>query len=472
MTQRLSMRTNIGLALAAIAGLTMTCGRAFAEEVTAASSAEGAVRASYEALASRSARVAAEANVDQASDAYLPRLTLSARYTRLSDLTAPSLFPFSIAATDAPAGTVSPPTASTGPVSIAPILDNYSLDATLTLPLSDYVLRLARGLEAAKRGRDAAEWEVVVADSRARLSGRIAFYEWLRAGAAVVAAKETVTEQEAHLADVTHQLGQGNASGADLLRVESAVSGAEATLAEASAQRATAESRLRTLLRLDDSQPLTTNEGVEGTLLPSTRSQGEWVAEAHRTRAELRALSASESAARAQARLARATYLPTAGAFASATYANPNPRYFPPEAQWHGTWALGASVTWTVTDIPGARASAAEAEARGDAVAAQRSALRNALTVDVVQSFQSVIASDAKVIATDKQLTSASEAHRVTRSLFVNARATTSNVLDAETDLARARLAWINARIDARVARARLDHAAGRYQATSPTHRP
>jgi hypothetical protein len=111
------------------------------------------VRASYQAAAARSARLAAEARVDQASAAYLPRLNLSARYTRSSDLTAPRCFPFAIAATDAPAGTVSPATASTGPVSIAPILDNYSLDATLTLPLSDYVLRLARGLEAAQRGR-------------------------------------------------------------------------------------------------------------------------------------------------------------------------------------------------------------------------------------------------------------------------------------------------------------------------------
>jgi outer membrane protein TolC len=313
---------------------------------------------------------------------------------------------------------------------------------------------------------------VVVADSRARLTGRVAFYEWLRAGAAVDAAKQTVTEQRAQLGDVTHQLAQENASRADLLRVESAVSGAEATLAEATAQRATAERRLRTLLHLDDSQPVTTNEGVEATLAPSARSEGEWLDEAYRTRAELRALSASESAARAQARLARATYLPTLGAFATASYANPNPRYFPPEAQWHGAWALGASVTWTVTDIPGARASAAEAEASGDAVAAQRSALWDALTVDVVQSFQSVIAADARVVATEKQLTSASEAYRVTRSLSANARATTSNMLDAEADLARARLAWVNARVDARVARARLDHAAGRYQAMSPAPPP
>jgi outer membrane protein len=457
-TKRVPFGVAVGAALALVSQ------RGWAEELTAASSADGAVRASYEAAAARSAQGAARARVDQASYAFLPKLTVSARYTRLSDFTPSPLFPFAIAATDAPAGTPSPPTASTGPVSIAPILDNYALDATLTLPVTDYVLRLARGLEAAKHGREAAEWETVVANSRARLAGKISFYEWVRTNASVDAAKQNVAEQRAHLTDVTSQLGQGNASRADALRVDSAVASAEATLAEADAQQAAAEVRLRTLLHISDSASLTTRDAVNTPLESVARNKAEWLSEAYRTRAELRGLDAAESAARAQARVARATYVPTVGAFANATYANPNPRYFPPEAAWHATWAVGVSATWAPTDIPGAHASASEADARGDALAAQRNALRDALAVEVVQYLESVRAADTKVIATDKQLESALEAHRVTRSLFANARATTSNVLDAETDLARARFAWINARVDARVARARLEHAAGRDQ--------
>jgi outer membrane protein len=460
-------RVPFGVAVGAALALVSQPG--WAEELTAASSADRAVRASYEAAAARSAQGAAQARVDQASYAFLPKVSVSARYTRLSDFTPSPLFPFAIAATDAPAGAVSPPTVSTGPVSIAPILDNYVLDATLTLPVSDYVLRLARGLSAAKHGRDAAEWETVVTDSRARLSGRIAFYEWLRTNASVDAAKQSVAEQRAHLTDVTHQVSQGNASRADALRVDSAVASAEATLAEADAQQATAETQLRTLLHLSESVSLTTHDAVNAPLEPVPRNRVEWLSEAYRTRAELRGLEAAESAARAQASVARATYLPTVGAFANATYANPNPRYFPPEAAWQATWAIGVSATWTPTDIPGAHASASEADARGDALIARRNALRDALAVEIAQYFESVRAADAKVVATDKQLESASEAHRVTRSLFANARATTSNVLDAETDLARARLAWVNARVDALVARARLEHAAGRDQhATVP----
>jgi outer membrane protein len=457
-TKRVPFGVAVGAALALVSQ------RGWAEKLTAASSADGAVRASYEAAAARSARGAAQARVDQASSAFLPKVSVSARYTRLSDFTPSPLFPFAIAATNAPAGTPSPPTASTGPVSVAPVLDNYALDATLILPVTDYVLRLARGLDAAKHARDAADWETVVADSRARLAGKIAFYEWIRTNASVDAAKQSVTEQRAHLTDVTNQLNQGNASRADALRVDSAVASAEATLAEADAQRATAEVRLRTLLHLSDSVPLTTDDAVSAPLESVARNKAEWLSDAYRTRAELRGLDAAESAARAQASVARATYLPTVGAFANATYADPNPRYFPPEAVWHATWAVGVSVTWTPTDIPGARAGASEADARGDALAAQRNALRDALAVEVAQYFESVRAADAKVAATNKQLESASEAYRVTRALFANARATTSNVLDAETDLSRARFAWVNVRVDARVARARLEHAAGRDQ--------
>lgn len=456
------------IALGAIVALDGQLG--WADDLTAESSAERAVRSSYEAAAARITQDAAQAEVDQASDAFLPRVGFSAAYTRLSDFKPSPLFPFAILATQAPAGTPSPSSVSTGPVSIPPVLDMYALDATLTVPITDYFLRLPRGLEAAKRGRDAAGWETVVVEARARLAGKIAFYEWLRATASVDAATQSVAEQRAHQTEVTSQVNQGGASRADALRVDSAVASAEATLAEVNAQLAVAEARLRTLTHLSDSALLATHDTVNAPIEPVVGSKSEWLGDAYRMRAELRGLDAAASAARSQASVARATYVPTVGAFANATYANPNPRYFPPQDVWHGTWAAGVALTWSPTDIPGARARASEADARSEAIAAQRDATRDAITVEVVQYFESVRAADAKVVATDKQLESSTEAYRVTRSLFANARATTSNVLDAETELSRARLAWVNARIDARVARARLEHAAGRDQST--TSRP
>ena len=46
--------------------------------------------------------------------------------------------------------------------------------------------------------------------------------------------------------------------------------------------------------------------------------------------------------------------------------------------------------------------------------------------------------------------------------LFQNGRATSVELIDAETALTRARLGLIGARIEARLAALRLDHAVGR----------
>lgn len=150
-------RAPFGIVVGAVALL--VCQRGGAEELTAASSADRAVRASYEAAAARSSRGAAQA-----------------AWTRCFTRSSPR--------------------------------------------------------SACPRGTFAS------ATSRPRI----------RAKASVEAATQSVTEQRAHVTDVTSQLNQGNASRADALRVDSAVASAEATLAEAEAQRATAEAQLGTLL--------------------------------------------------------------------------------------------------------------------------------------------------------------------------------------------------------------------------------
>jgi outer membrane protein TolC len=55
----------------------------------------------------------------------------------------------------------------------------------------------------------------------------------------------------------------------------------------------------------------------------------------------------------------------------------------------------------------------------------------------------------------------------VRRDLFRNGKATLVEVNDAEGELTRSRLEVVNAHIDARIARVRLDHAVGRDATSS-----
>jgi len=79
-----------------------------------------------------------------------------------------------------------------------------------------------------------------------------------------------------------------------------------------------------------------------------------------------------------------------------------------------------------------------------------------------MQAVNAVGEARAALVSTAQGLVAAEESYRVRRSLFQNGRATSVELTDAETDLTRARLEAINARVDLRIALVRREHATGR----------
>src|SRR6185295_4520534 len=100
-------------------------------------------------------------------------------------------------------------------------------------------------------------------------------------------------------------------------------------------------------------------------------------------------------------------------------------------------------------------------EARASQLDAQARALADQIQVEVTRALRDVAQADLAVSTTARGLESAEESYRVRRLLFQNGRATSTELLDAETDLTRTRLEALDARIDARVARVRLSYVLG-----------
>ena len=84
--------------------------------------------------------------------------------------------------------------------------------------------------------------------------------------------------------------------------------------------------------------------------------------------------------------------------------------------------------------------------------------LRDEISAAVVATQEAT----AEAESADRGLAAAEESYRVRRELFELGRATQVELVDAETDVLRARLEMIQARVDARVARVQLEHAVGR----------
>ncbi len=433
--------------------------------LTAEQVGKRAAETSYGVKASEESLRAAAGRVDAAWANFLPRLTAKASYTRLSSFTPPSLGSGSLVGTPSPPGTVNPPVLVAANFSFPIILNNYLLEAQIVVPISDYFLRINEGYTASTQAQEAARQDVATARAKALTEGKSAFYNWLRARGAVVVAEQAREDVKTHLVDVKHQFDAGNVSKADVLRVESSVAASDVQVERTKNLAELLERQVRIALHDgdgSDSKPLSPGEALEGTsaYIPGTLSASR--EEAWSKRPELKSLSANVTALRKQSNVIRASNYPQVAAFGTATYANPNQRRVPQSNEWFPTWAAGVQATWSPNDLVATKGNASDIDGKIAAIEAQMQQAKEGIDLEVTQAHQGVRESAVALDATKRQLTTAEEAYRVARELFNAGRATPTLLTDAETELTKARLDALNAQVDARIAKVRLDHAMGR----------
>ncbi|HEY3255911.1 MAG TPA: TolC family protein, partial [Polyangiaceae bacterium] len=344
---------------------------------------------------------AADASVDAARAGYLPQLKLQASYTRLSTF---PLDPLTF-------GTQTVP----NPFPIIP--NNYDLRAGVNIPLSDYVLRISNQLASAKHNKLAAELDEHATRLAVARDARVYYYEWIRAQWVSYVAAKALEAARGHAQDAQNAFNAGLVSRADVLRTVSQQKSAELGVARSLNNVAIATEQLRVQMADPDQTNYELGENFLADLPPYAvpASAGAGYAEALEHRIEIRQLGESEAALRAEASVARADNYPRLDAHGTANYSNPNSRYVPPSADWHGTWEAGVVLSWTPTDIFGASARAKNAEAHADEVVARKAALKNALRLEVTQAMNALAEATFGVDVSRDGRAAAEENYRVRR---------------------------------------------------------
>ncbi|WP_437536672.1 TolC family protein [Sorangium sp. So ce726] len=448
---------------------------------------------------------AAAAKVDQAMVNFFPRLTLTATYTRLSEVETPALGAGAptVSVVDADGKPVRDaaglPTFTPGRLATAPCPDaadsqcivdagtdaasrgfvelakspglslpsavnSYSLTASLAVPISDYVFRISQGYASASHAESAKKLELQAETLQAAADAKIAFFNWVRVKGQVVVAGEAVSQARAHVEDARRTFEVGLLSRADVLRLEAQVAGAEQVLNEAQAALLVADDQIRIALGAAPDRPLTLGIDVMGSApaKPPAEALPALVQEALQKRLEIRALDETQYSLEKAEAVTRAGYFPRLDGFADLTYANPNQRVFGAHDRFDATWSAGVRATWVVNDIFTTAAASAEANARTTQIAEQKAALRDALRLEVVSAYSELSKAASSIESAERQLAAAAESMRVRSELFRAGRATSVDVVDAEGEVTRARLQQLNARVGALVAKTRLDHVVGR----------
>ena len=431
--------------------------------LTADEVARRAVATSAELRAREHAVEAAASEVDQALVAWIPRLTATARYTRLSDIDQGAAGNVVVAPT-APVGLLAPGTPlASAPLAFPVILNQYLIQGSLMVPVSDYLLRTSQRYAGASRGKRAAELQTRAGRLETATNAKLAYYGWVRARLQQLVAEQSVEQGKAHLQVAQAALEAKHIARVDLLRVEAQLAKAELLVERADSMTELSEDRLRTLMHEPDATQYSVGEDLtEPVSTASQASVSALHAEALRRRPEIRALDETAWSLKEQGKVARAGAMPRLDGFANAYYANPNQRFFPQEEKFHFTWDAGVQLSWTPNDLATATAVAHGIDAKRAEIESQRAALGDALRAEVHDAWQQMKDARAAVRTGQRSLTAAEEEYRVRFELFQAGDATGAELTDAETELLRARLEQVNARVDVVVARVRLEHATGR----------
>ncbi len=426
----------------------------------------------------------AAAQLDRTMYQFLPVISLEARYARLSPTEANfgGNDGFVVgAANEGPLGVQDtgpgtpplivdsagvPVMASELDFSFENPLNQFSLEASLSVPISDYVLRLVP----ARRGALARVDSVALAENAERLKvesdARVAYYNWLRTIATETAALQSLERTQALLRDTQAAFDAGLVPQSEVMQLEASVARTEAGIVRARAMRGVAEQNLAVIMD-DEPRPYRIGEDVlaakdgAGTLgdLP------ELIAEAEAQRIELESLERSIESVDQGIRASRAGYYPRLDGFFEATYANPNQRFFPQREEWNGSWVAGVSLTWVFNQAMMTKADIREHRAGMNRLEARSESLRRGIRMEVTVAHAERQTALANISHNGRAVRSAAEAGRVAADLHRVGRATGTDVLVAEQRQLDATLAEINARIDLQVANSKLLYALGRTEA-------
>jgi len=389
---------------------------------------------------------AAVAQQEAAELARVPVVSGKLSYTRLSPV-APFVIPNPITGMD---------------VTIPSLENVYLGEAQLVVPLSDYVLRYPKLIDAARLGAEVARLDKRSSEVGAGQDARLAYYEWVRARLQVLISKRQLVQVQKTLDQMRALAEVQRLSKADLMRVESQEADAEQVVDQLENLAALREEQLRLLIGAADGEPLAIGEDIRVDIqAPGAAPLDDLVGAAKHQRLEFKAIDTGIQAKESQRAAEQANLYPRLSAFAVADYANPNQRVFPQQDVFKFTWSIGAQLTWTLNDALLSRTTDRRIAAEANELRADRENLERGTRIEVLSAQQAVVIAAHALLTSQKGLAAAEESYRVRKELLNADRATALELVDAETELTRSRITALNARVDLRVARSQLDHALG-----------
>jgi outer membrane protein TolC len=341
-----------------------------------------------------------------------------------------------------------------------------TLAVTLSVPVTGQ-LYLNQVLDGRELDTDAAHrrLDTVRLDMASRAAE--AYVHVLAARAASDVAHKTVAQIQGQLERAEKLRAADTYNDIDVLRFKSAKAAADRTALRADANATAVLATFVVDIGLHDGDPVDVVDDLPPQMPPLAMTIADAQDRALASRPDVRESRDRVEATDHYRRAAYAGYYPDVRAEAVFLH---NTGYFPFQPDNAGF--LGVTLQWNVWDwgVTASKVAQAEHEQREVQITDER--LTNDVRLDVRKRWLEAKAAFDGLAAADAQLQATEEAYRLQQVRFQASAATTTDVLDAETDVARARLAAADARYDYLLALIAMSRAVGDLPATTAIGAP
>lgn len=341
--------------------------------------------------------------------------------------------------------------------------DNYALGVTVEQPIfTGFSIRNTYRI--AKHALEAEKWNRQRDENEVRFAVAEAYVGLVRAKAFLEVAKESVHQLEAHIVDLESFLGEGMVIQNDLLRAEVELANAALLVNRAANTVDLATANLCHQLGVPLNTGITPTDPLKAEA--ETRTLSDCNELALRERPELRAMEHYLEIGQRTIALRRGQYLPSVFLIGNHEWKRPDREY---EPEFYRSWNVTLALKANVFDWGAIHHQVAHAEMEQRQLEENAEILTDGILLQVKQSYLAWEEARRAVDLAGQAKAQAEENHRLALESFREGVATSTDLLDAEALLTRAKAGRVNAVAGLRLAKEKIDIATGWSSGASPT---
>ncbi len=255
--------------------------------------------------------------------------------------------------------------------------------------------------------------------------------------------------------DAENFVNQGIILENDLLKIELAITNLQTNLLDISTTENLLKYNLSTLTGLDTKTEVDIVE-----TLPDANAESDildlYLEKALKNRAELKGLSIRKEQANVVQKIAKSNFLPTLSALGSVNYDMPNQRVFPNVASLTGTWNVGVSLNWSLTDLYTNKEKVKESNLSFLKINSVIEQAKEGIQMEVNEDYSNYLRAKQKIQLANKSVEQATENFRVEQNKYQSNTTTSTDFLNANTLLLQAKINLTTAIANASLANKKL----------------